>query len=66
MGLSEFVVPLRGRKYGRYLMKAYVKDFLNLLDSNPEIAAFTIFRVILYLRKYGFNMETRLTIKQLF
>ena len=47
-------------------MKAYVKDFLNSLDSNPEIVAFTIFRVILYLRKCGFNMETRLTIKQLF
>ena len=59
-------MPLGGRKYGRYLMKAYVKDFLNSLDSNREIVAFTNFRLILYLRKYGFNMETRLTIKQLF
>ena len=66
MGQSKFAVPLKGRKYERYLMKAYVKDFPNLLDSNRETVAFTIFCLVLYVGNYGFNMETRLTVKQLF
>ena len=46
-------------------MKGYMKDFSNLRDSSRERVAFMIFCVLLFFfSKNCFDMETRLTIKQ--
>jgi len=47
-------------------MKGCMKDFSNLLDSNRERVAFSIFLRSSFFQKYCCDMETRLTLKQLF
>ena len=42
-GPGQFSVPLGGRKCDWYLMKGCMKDFSNILDSNRERVAFTLF-----------------------
>ena len=42
-GPGQFSVPLGGRKCEWYLMKGCMKDFSNILDSNRERVAFTLF-----------------------
>ena len=66
MSQGRFSVPLRGRKCKWYLMKGCIKDFSNLLDSNLEIVPFSIFCVFLFFFKNIADMETRLTLKQMF
>ena len=47
-------------------MKGCIKDFLNLLDSNRERIAISIFCVLLCFQKYCRDMETRLISKPLY
>ena len=47
-------------------MKGCTKDFSNILDSNRERVAFSIFWVLLYFQGYCYDMETRLILKPLF
>ena len=46
MGQNRFSVTLWGRKCECYLMKGYVKDFTNSLDSNCESVPSRIVRVL--------------------